>query len=639
MDRAPHQYFSPMPKNIPVRASLLACLLALAGACSPSKPQEARRVDPIVRDVPAALRGTIAAEASLRGVEPTLVSGLGIVVNLPGTGGGPYPAPVQATMERELGRRGLGRATQGEPHALAGRTPREVLDDKNVAVVLVEGVVPPGAPDGAVFDVRISALPGSGVTSLEGGTLWTTELRLGAAAPFGAAQARVIGEARGAVFINPFAEPGAGGPGGVGEDGINRQVGRVLGGGRVTDPLALELVLDNASHAKAGAIQNAINSRFPLEPGQQENTARGRNAQSIALRVPPSYKDRSAEFVRTLLGLRTEVAFSQEYAKRAAEELRASPGLAEDLEWVLLGIGKASVPFVAPLYDDAEFVPRLSALRVGARLGDARAGAPLRALAMDASQPLALRAEAADLMGYLGTDPSVDLALRELAGAPDLELRVAAMESLIKRNDPVVRRARIADKFELVVVPSESELIYVRQSGTPRVVLFGTRPSLRAPMLAGAWSDRLLVVSDAEGEPVRLMYRDPRKREAQQTVLSATSAGTLTELVRVLGHRTTPERPEFGLDLTYSQVVGALASLQAQGATPAAFAVEQDRLIDRLSEARAQAGADDRPESARAQSEDRKQRAELVRGPQQPTRQATPGQTPWVVPLPKRQEK
>jgi flagellar basal body P-ring protein FlgI len=638
----------------------------LAG-CGGGEGPAARQVDPVVRDIPAPLRGTIDSEASLRGVEPTLVSGLGLVVNLPGTGGGPYPAPVQATMERELARRGLGRATQGERHPLAGRTPKEILADQNVAVVLVEGVVPPGAPKGAVFDVRVSTLPGSGVTSLEGGELWTTDLRFGPASVFGGAQARQLATARGPVFINPFAQPsmaagllvkeaggvseGAGEGAGdgraaardaaqagvVSDDGIVRTSGRVLGGGVVTDPLALELVLDNPSHARASAIQSAINSRFPQEAGQQDQTARGRNDQSLALRVPPSYKDRSADFVRTLLGLRTEQAFAQEYARQAVEELEKNPGLSEELTWVLMALGRPAEPFLGRLYEHPEFLPRFSGLRVGARLGDPRVAPVLRRIGTDRSEPVALRAEAVELMGFLGTDPNVDLALRELASAEDLEVRLAAFEAMDRRNDRSLRRTNVSGKFELVSVPADDELIYVTQSGRPRVVVFGRRARVAQPVLAGVWSDRLLVASDGEGEPVRVLYRDARRTQGEV----ATSKASLSDFIRLLAHKPSPENPEPGFGMSYSEVVGAIYSLQSVGAIGATFVVERDRLVDRLFEAQALAGAEDRADNAAALKERREARAQMVnpkRSAPVPAGGLKPSESQqWVVPLPKRE--
>ena len=80
----------PSPASHVSRFALL--LIALLGSACGNKPQ--REVAPStvkLEDVPPVLRGTIGAEAAIRGTEPSLVSGFGIVVGLNGTGGGEYP--------------------------------------------------------------------------------------------------------------------------------------------------------------------------------------------------------------------------------------------------------------------------------------------------------------------------------------------------------------------------------------------------------------------------------------------------------------------------------------------------------------------------------------------------------------------
>ncbi len=629
---------------------------ALAGACD--EPKKAKDVTPVVRDVPTVLRGQIGAEAGIRGTEPVLVSGFGLVVGVNGTGGGPIPGPIEATMERELALGGVGKGGPLDTGPLAGRTPKQVLRDPNVAVVVVEGVIAPGSPKGANFDVRVRALP-TNATSLEGGTLWTTQLRLGPPTPFMRMRTRKLAEARGPVYINPFADPSGDGRvvlssdpaaeavlagrqplGGAGpsegpaepreestegaveqpdggaapmvpvpseadanvipppldvpvivSDGVTRTIGRVLAGGLVTDPLLLELVLDNPSHARAASIQQAINNRFPQAAGMDEGpSARGRNNTSIAVRVPRNYKEKPEEFVTLLRFLQIDQAFPQEYAKRYADALKAQPQLAEELSWSLQAVGRAATPFLSPLYENPEFLPRMAALRAGAKLGDARATPFL--IQMARSGPTSLRTEAIEFMGTLGPSPQINMALRELVDAQELEVRVAAYESLELRGDPTIERVNVDDKFMLHVVPARDELIYVTQQGKPRIVLFGGQMALKFPMLASAWADRLIL--KYEGAQARIYYRDYRSDRVTQ----GNAPKKVKDLVKFMAHQTTPEYPEPGLDLTYSEVVGALYEIQRQGGVNAAFATERERLLARLLEASDVALVDERPESS-----------------------------------------
>lgn len=572
-----------------------AAAASTLAACGGPKPQP-KAVAPIVRDIPEPLRGTIGAEASIRGVEPQLVSGFGLVVGLNGTGGGEIPPAIAATMERELARGGVGKGGLLDVGPLAGKTPKQVLRDPNVAVVIVEAAVIPGAPAGTRFDVWVRTLPGSSVTSLEGGTLWTTDLRLGPATSFGGYKTRRIAEARGEIFINPFAEPGANG-----EMAVGRTTGRVLGGGVVVEPLQLEIVLDNPSHTRASAMVSAINYRFPPGPGDDGPTARGRNAESIAVSVPAAYRDKIGDFLELVRCLRIDQSFPQEFARRYVEELKQNPGLADDLSWCLEAIGKPAIPFLSTMYDYPELAPRLAALRAGARLGDMRAVPHLVDLAKNA--PAAIRTDAIALLGDMPTNPQINFALRELVNEEDLDVRVAAYEALAARNDPSLIRIPVGPNplrpsFVIDAVPAKDPLIYVSQEREPKVVIFGAGQGegtleLTRPVLISAWSDRLMLSAESPGSPVRLYYRDFRTNRA--SVYAAPE--DVLRFIELLGHKQTPDSPEPGLGLSYSEVVGALYEIHRQGGINAAFATGYDRLLAELLKASQVTAVTDRPET------------------------------------------
>lgn len=646
-----------------VLVGLGVMMLVGLGGCAQEPRRTARQGELPPRDTPSILRGTIGSETRLVGVQPLLVSGYGLVVGLNDTGGGPYPQAVQATMERDLSREGIGAGSILEGGPLAGITPRQLLARRDVAVVVVEGVIPAGAPEQTEFDVRVRALAGSGTTSLEGGTLWTTELRLGPALPFGAAQTRLVGRARGPVFINPFADPAQAAPAGAQDltDGVTRTIGRVLSGGAVTNPFPLQLVLDNPNHARASGIAAAINARFP--PGPNDGpTARGRSDRVVDVTVPSRLRQRSDEFVRILEFLQVDGSLPQEYARRYAQELENSPALAEELSWCLVGIGPAAVPFVARLYDFGELRPRLAALRVGALLGDARAGEPLLRIARGQDSALGLtpgtRAEALELLGRSRRDPVISQGIVELLDAPELEVRAAAYDALVRLDDPIVRSTDLPGGFTLDQVPSKDPLIYVTQQDRPRVVLFGDDTPLARPALGSAWSGRLLVSTEpvtrpaptdtpraralwappseapaqsvvVEGGPgqARVLYRDFRTGQQLRTV----APDDLSGLVRFLARRPSPDDPSIGLGLSYSEVIGALSELSQSGLITAAFATERDRLLARVLEAQSAIVEGDRPETE-AQRQELSERAQnrAATGLSRPTQTLPAGGSPPI---------
>ena len=141
----------------------------------------------------------------------------------------------------------------------------------------------------------------------------------------------------------------------------------------------------------------------------------------------------------------------------------------------------------------------------------------------------------------------------------------------------------------LHIVPSSSPLVYVTKTGKPRIVLFGRNAQLTRPSLAGVWSDRLLVVAEEGEEPVRLMFRNPRGGSA----LTATTSTKVSDLTKLLAHKVSPENPETGFNLSYSQDVGPIHQIQPRGVIHAPVSVQRRRRGNRR--AARQAAAPARP--------------------------------------------
>lgn len=597
------------------RALLLSCLLisvTLMPGCQRWRnrnkpvPKATIAAPTISRDIPAPLRGTIGAEASITGTERTLVSGIGFVVGLNGTGGLTIPEQYAAHLEREMGLNGVGIANDQRNSAVAGKTPSELLRDPNTAAVIIQAAVPPGVREGESFDVYVRAI---NATSLEGGKLWSTDLRIGPPSAFGDPQARIIAKAKGPIFLNPFAEPGGQ------YDGVTRDVGRVLDGGQVTFPTKVEIFLNNPSHQRARQIVSAINTAFPLPAGEREPTARGKDESLILVQVPSKYADDRAHFLDLLSHITIDQSYPEVYARRYAQTLVNQPYLAGDMSLCLEAMGERSLPFISDLYDHPEAAPRLAALRAGAALGDPRVVQPLRSIALDLNSNY--RTDAISLMSQIDQSILVDNTLKGLLDEPELSVRVEAYENLMDRalrarrirlaqmmrsdenranatssqiealsrvyvpTDPVrgVGRTLIDDKFFLDIVPFGDPLIYITQQNEPRIVLFGSDLALTKPLLASAWSDRLMLIADDYSAPVRLYYRDEIKR----TTLTLNEVPEmLPSLIQMFAHEPSPEDPRPGLSFSYAQVVGALYQISRDKGVNAAFTTEEDRLYAEL---------------------------------------------------------
>jgi hypothetical protein len=580
---------------------LLAALLT--SGCSgveKAKPQpESTRVDrSFPMDVPTIMRGTIASDSIVLGYEPTVVHGYGLVVGLKGTGSNDIPPDVRMHMIQMASRMGVGSERSG----FTDVTPEALVDSMDTAVVVVEGIIPPGAPAETLFDVRVFSHPASSTTSLEGGRLWTCELipayrpdvqRPILLPPTGTQQAAALATASGPIFINPFAEPNA-----VQRDSITRNAGRILNGGVAKKDMTLKLRLANPSHNLAREMQGSINTRFPQEPGQRDPTARGESDELIEITVPPSYRDKTDEFIEVLRHTSKNPSRADAIAVTIRRYLEQNPSFARQasLRWQAIGI--RSLPVIKELYDYPEELPRLAALRAGAKLDDPLVVPHLLAMATESSP--SSRMDAIELLAAMRVDPRIDLGLRGLLNDDDVEVRLAAYEALVERGDPALDRIDVDGAFAVDIVESTSPMIYITQVGQPRIALFGKDLAVQLPLTVSAWSNRLIVTGDAGQKQIEIYYREGDSVQGTTHTVDP----SLVKLVEFLGHKTTVQDPDPGLGLTYSQVVGAIHQIWRQKYIKADFKAEQDRILAAIMRQQEDPEETERPEFTRVESED-----------------------------------
>lgn len=596
-----HAHLLLKPRTMTVFAASL--LLALT-ACSnvekaKPRPESARVSSGFDIDVPQIMRGTIASEAVLDGYLPVVVRGYGLVVGLNGTGCRDTPMEVRAHMLAEMARQGVGRESLGYGHM----KPEALLDSLDTAVVVVEAIIPPGAVgrrfsrealmEGTKIDVRVYAEPRTETTSLEGGRLWTAPLRPGPLRA-GGGQASPLATASGEIFINPFAEPGA-----VERDALTRTVGLILNGGEVIKDMPLKLRLAYPNHVRAAMIQNTINSRFPREPMQPDPTARGESDSAIRITVPPSFQSRTDEFVMLLKHTTIRLAEPEAVALSVRRLLLDDPSQVMEASWRWQALGVRSLPIIRELYEYPEEMPRLAALRAGAKLDDALVVPHLIELAERGSGEI--RPQSIELLAEMKLNPRIDTSLRALLNDDDVEVRLSAYEALIKRRDPYMRRYVVdGRKFIIDVVPSDKPLIYITQFGQPRVVIFGEELEIKRPVFVRAWSNRLMVRDIENAEDIEVFYR--RTADDLHPVIHRLDPN-VANVVSFLGHTTTIERPDPGLGMSYSEAVGALYQIWSQRYISADFKAEQDRILAAILRTEMASTVDMRPEFADEDSE------------------------------------
>jgi flagellar basal body P-ring protein FlgI len=571
--------------------------VAVAAGCDtverlPDTPAP-ERVERISRaDVPRIMRGTVGTEVVIDGFTPVLVRGYGLVVGLNGTGCTSMPPDLRQHMIMEMQRRGVGSAREG----MGDLSPDRMLSARDTAVVIVEGLLPPGAVarqaaamgghPGSRFDVRVYLDPRTDATSLDGGKLFTCELRPVSAAdtlpPTGSQQAAALAVARGPIFVNPFAPVGTA----VG-DAVDRTRGRILRGGEAIADSPVKLRLLTPSHARAEIITAAINTRFGREPGMVSETAAGESDESIRITVPISWRRDPDAFMSTLRHMTIRQSNPESVAATIRRVVEQDPGYAGTAMARWHALGTKALPVIRDLYDAPNRPVRTAALEAGAKLGDALVVPQLLEMIRDGSPDA--RRDAVRLLREPIEDPRIEFALLERLSDEDLEVRLAAYEGLNARNSLLLDRTVVGDGFILDVVESDQPMLYVAQVGQPRIVLFGSDLELTDPMPAEVWSGRMILKEALDdSERVEIFYRPGRGAPAE---LYETSR-LVKDLITRLGSDRSFASRDPGLGLTYAETLGALYELRRMGAIAADFKAEQDRVQAAI--ARAMSEAPDR---------------------------------------------
>jgi|GEM_PF-2249874 len=564
------------------RPALVLSLLAATIGCNKKEVIDKPTAPPAATFTgPAYLNGTVGSMTSRRGFAPRLVSGYGLVVNLPGTGSPDVPAFLRQEMINRLRREGFGSRRAG----LGALTPETVLESEDTALVAVEGFIPPGATEGTRFDVLVSALPQTGTTNLEGGYLRTVEMSL-----FGTNEqrsfSRTLAKARGAMYLQPFDATST-------EQAIYQQnlQAVVIGGGVVTEPSVIELVLNQPSWTRSSQIADRINEVFRKDGPDRNPTAVAKTDVLIQINIPSRYAHDPARFLDLVDHVYTQrgPTFEMEQARRLGEVAALSPREARRVSLAWQTLGKRALEVIRSYYNHENITVRLAALSAGVRLDDQLAADPL----MDLSQheDAQIRHEVAVTLGYLQNSLRGTRVLMTLVDDADTRVRIAAYESLVMlESDAIQRHTFLWDKqpkFDLDIVPATRPLIYINIKAGPRVVIFNGMTGFKEPLMAKLWDNQLMLRGsrDPENKAMTVFYQEQGKPEPQVHQI----APTVGNLIFLLAHESTVEAPTPGFNLPFSRVVNVLHTLCGTGEIQAPLHIDQSPLAAQIAQARGSA--------------------------------------------------
>jgi hypothetical protein len=526
------------------------------------------------------MRGTLFERIRFSGLDETPVYGYSLVANLHNTGGSIVRSDVRDYIVKKMLLSGFDSYVEG---TYKNVTPSAMLNDKRVAIVTVEGLIPVGAREGQSFDVIVRAIPRSGAKSLAHGELYQTDLSsLGLIEPSSSIvhpEASVHG---GPVFVNPayaLSEGAATQP----SARASLLAGTVLGGGVARSDRPIHLQLRQPSRSTARLIEQIISRRWgaptqssSLNSGAGEVIAKALEEGLVEVYVPEQY----AGDWRHYLGVVSHLYLDQStaFTDRKARELVAlahTPGVSvvtlADISLCWEAMGPDILPTFEPLISDPNSDVAFAAARAAAFLDDAPARQALLAMALDSTQRYQL--EAVQTLGALPNSPEVDHMISSLLNSDKSEVRIEAYHLLVNsvgqptasgEPDDGLRTAggivtmNIEGKFLLDIVPSDGPpMIYATSTGIPRIAVFGHQMTLQTPMTFTAMDMRLSISSHDGDSLLTIFYRDPLAKDPSECA----SHNDLPEILARLGGRGPDDVQSF--DLGFSDVVAIAQQLVA----------------------------------------------------------------------------
>ncbi|MGE0479743.1 MAG: flagellar basal body P-ring protein FlgI [Phycisphaerae bacterium] len=553
----------------------------LAARFNPEKQKvasEQSESTPSSPPVDAAIADTLAAVSSLTDARPLRLRGFGLVVGLGDQGSTDCPSAIREYLIEFLNKNLDPQARRESDERAFSAS--QLVDAPDSAVVEVSGELPPGAPRGAIFDLRIDAVAGTNSRSLEGGLLLPCELRVYRADATGSAMlsGRVMARGGGPVFVNPFASASDA------TSVADPRRGWVLGGAFSSEERTTRLVLRDPSYAAARRVEQRVNERFGQAPRTADALSRG----FVTLHTPPAYAARPDRFLElvTAICLESQPGYIERKLREMTELLVTATERRDRIALVCEAIGRTAIPQLQALYSHADALVSYYAARTGLRLRDATALPVMAQIAAARAHPM--RIAAVRELGAASA-PQIAQRLMPLLDDPDQDVRIAAYEGLLAQRSSAIQSRRLphaidADQVNLILDTVESRaapFVYVRRSREPRLAVFGAKTPVATPIFYTHDGHDVMINAADRNADVTVYARERYGRPIGQPVIIP---ARLAELIAALADHPRKSRAGRipGIGLAYSQVVQVLDALHRENLILAPLVLEQVSLTELL---------------------------------------------------------
>ncbi len=472
--------------------------------------------------------------------ETIVVEGFGLVGGLNGTGSSECPAQMRNYF------------TQYILKELSIESTLDVdkfIGSLDTVIVRTDGIIPEIASKDERFDVRVSPLPMDQTTSLEGGRLFNTDLKL--PGTFGITT-RTLADVSGAIYIDK-----------LDTQAPELRTGYILGGGRVFDDHKINLLLNSPDFEVTSRIRNLINGRYGKDTAQAAVPGR------IELTVPDTYKGRKQRFVSVVRAMYITGGQSivEERINTFVSKLAAGRDMAAS-EVALEAIGNRSLGKLKVLLSLSNEEVRLRAARCMLYLGSSDGISTLRQIALD--EKSSRRIEALEAISLSNRSQEAASLSRRLLKDDDFDIMLAAYKQLRKMNDIAITSEVIARDFYLEHIAQAShQAIYVSRSGPPRVVLFGSPMYCTRNIFVQSADGNITINAPSGQEYVTIMRKHPKRPDV---IAQSTSTFDLSDIIRKLCEEPPKNEQEGGgLGVSYAELVTLLKQMCIKGAVKAKF--------------------------------------------------------------------
>jgi len=488
------------------------------------------------------------------GMNTIRIEGVGLVTNLSGTGCDPAPSPERSALVADMQTRGV-------------ELPNRVLASTNGSLVKIQAFLRPGIQKGDKVDVEVRIPSRSDTTSLRGGWLMETRLRVQAVLEDNHLhEGEPLGIAQGAVLVDPLAK---------GEkDRLRMTRGRVLGGAYSlkSRPVGLALKPESQSVHNATRIETAINKRFhTLQRGIQIGMAKAKKEDYIELKVHPRYKDNIDRYMQVVraIAVRETASERAERLEQLKKEL-FDPETCAHAARQLEAIGRDGIETLRSGLKSADPEVRFYSAEALAYL-DQREAAEV--LAQAAREEPAFRVYALGALSAMEDSAAADQ-LKLLLSVPSAETRYGAFRAMWSspRRDQTTADCPSIKAFGYHVLATEGPaMIHVTRSRRAEVVLFGHNQTLQTPLALNAGTQ--IMINSRGGEEITVSRFAPNEPDQKRLV-----GCRVDEVIRAI----------VDLGGNYPDVVQALEEAAATGVLASRFEVdalpEAGRTFDRIAD-------------------------------------------------------